>query len=301
MTTLIKACCLVLLLGTSAGCWSTGRDVSRHVRPIADAAEPREVAIAYQSLTGPHAFVHEDVVMHAASTMKIAVLIEVLRATERGQLGLDDPIPVVNSFHSVVDGSPFALDPGEDSDPDLYAWVGHALPVRELARRMIVRSSNLATNLLLERVTPMSVQATIEAMGTRHMRVVRCLEDQKAYEAGISNVTTARDLEILLLGIADGSAFLTPDARHTAYEMLAAQEFNDMIPAGLPPGTVVLHKTGDITRIRHDAAIVYPQGKAPVPYVLVVLTRGFDDPREATGVIVDVSRATYAAHTGAAR
>jgi len=98
--------------------------------------------------------------------------------------------------------------------------------------------------------------------------------------------------------IADGTAFQTEEARHTAYAILAAQEFDDMIPAGLPPDTVVLHKTGEITRIRHDAAIIYPQGKHPVPYVLVVLTRGFDDPKEATSVIVDVSRAVYAEHTG---
>jgi beta-lactamase class A len=298
MTKLLKACVLVLLLGPLAACHTAGRDVLRQVRPIAQAAEPREVAVAYRSLTGASAFVNEDLVVHAASTMKIAVLIEVLRASERGQLSLDEGIPVVNRFSSHVDGSPFALDPLSDSDPDLYAHLGQTLPVRELARRMIVRSSNLATNLLLRRVTPVSVQATIEAIGTRRMRVVRYLEDQKAYDAGISNVTTARDLSVLMLAIARGTAFLTEGTRHVAYAMLAAQELDDMIPAGLPRKTVVLHKTGDITRIRHDAAIVYPQGKHAVPYVLVVLTRGFEDPKEATAVIVDVSRAVYAEHTG---
>jgi beta-lactamase class A len=129
------------------------------------------------------------------------------------------------------------------------------------------------------------------------MKVVRCLEDQKAFDAGITNVTTARDLMILLRAIADGSAFQSPASLHLAYQFLAAQEFNDMIPAGLPPKTMVLHKTGDITRIRHDAAIIYP-GK-PGAYVLVVLTRGFDDPNEATALIARISREVYAAHTGA--
>lgn len=298
MTNLIKACVLVLLLGPLAACITGGRDVQRQVRPIVEAAEPREVAVAYHSLTGAHAFVNADRVVHAASTMKIAVLIEVLRASERGHLSLEEGVPVENRFYSYIDGSPFALDPLSDSDPELYEHLGQTLSVRELARRMIVRSSNLATNLLLRRVTPVSVQATIEAIGTRHMWVVRYLEDQKAYDAGISNVTTARDLMVLMLAIADGTAFLMEGTRHVAYAILAAQEFDDMIPAGLPPKTVVLHKTGDITRIRHDAAIVYPQGKHGVPYVLVVLTRGFDDPKEATAVIVDVSRAVYAEHTG---
>ncbi len=299
MKSFVRSCSLLSLLGLVAGCGATGRDVLRQVRPITQAAEPREVAVAYQSLAGPRAFVNEDLVVHAASTMKIAVLIEVLRASERGQLSLDEGIPVVNRFRSIVDGSAFALDPEDDSDPELYEHLGRPLPVRELAQRMIARSSNLAANLLLARVTPTAVQATIEAIGTRHMKVVRGLEDQKAFDAGISNVTTARDLMLLMLAIADGTAFQTEGARHLAYATLAAQEFDDMIPAGLPPRTVVLHKTGDITRIRHDAAIVYPtRRKLGAPYVLVVLTRGFDDPKEATAVIVDVSRAVYAEHTG---
>ncbi len=287
---------LMVLSMLLAACSSTATEVLDRVRPIVDAAKPREVSVAYESLPGQSAFVDADVVMHAASTMKIAVLIEVLRRNERGDISLDSGLPVVNRFHSVVDGSEFALDPKDDEDPSLYDHIGESLSVRELTRRMIVRSSNLATNLLLERVTPAAVQATIESLGTKNMHVVRCLEDQKAYDAGITNVTTARDLAVLLRSIAENTAFEKPSSQDIALEILGAQEFNDMIPAGLPPGTRVLHKTGDITRIRHDAAIVYPDVGSRVPYVLVVLTRGFDDPAEATDVVVRVSRAVWAAH-----
>lgn len=290
---------LASVVALVAGCQSAGHAVLTRVRPIVEASRPEEVAVAYESLSGGQALVNADVVMHAASTMKIAVLIEALRLGERGQLDLDTPIAVHNGFKSAVDGSTFVLDARDDEDPDLYAHVGSTLPVRELARRMIVRSSNLATNLLLERVTPGAVQSTVEDLGARNMKVVRLLEDQKAYDAGISNVTTARDLMILLRAIADGSAFRTQAAQHAAFEILAAQEFNDMIPAGLPRGTYVLHKTGDITRIRHDAAIVYPARNGP--YVLVVLTHGFDDPRKAADVITRISSAVFAAHTGTVR
>jgi len=263
---------------------------------MVDAAKPREVAVAYESLGRDNGYANADVVMHAASTMKVAVLIEVLRRSERGELDLDAGIPVVNRFHSVVDGSEFALDPKDDEDPTLYEHLDQLVPVRELTRRMIVRSSNLATNLLLDRLTPAAIQSTIESLGTTHMKVLRCLEDQKAFDAGITNVTTARDLAILMRAIATGSAFTTLPSRTLAKQFLAAQEFNDMIPAGLPAGIRVLHKTGDITRIRHDAAIVYPDTGA-YPYVLVVLTRGFDDPKEATDTVVRISRAVYAAHS----
>ena len=74
--------------------------------------------------------------------------------------------------------------------------------------------------------------------------------------------------------------------------ILLAQELNDEIPAGLPPGTPVAHKTGQITGVLHDAAIVYPPGRAP--YVLVVLTSGIPDEKVATALTVDISRSVYA-------
>jgi beta-lactamase class A len=80
---------------------------------------------------------------------------------------------------------------------------------------------------------------------------------------------------VLFEKLAHGQAV---DAQSDA-EMIAIlkrQTFNDGIPAGLPPGTAVAHKTGTITRI-HDAGIVY----AGRPYVLVVLVRGMDDERRA--------------------
>ena len=250
-----------------------------------------EVAVALRATVGGDTVRfdrHPDVVFHAASTMKVPVMIEAFRLAEAGQIGWDDPVPVDNRFRSIVDGSPFSIE--DDSDDALYALRGQTVSVRSLVERAITTSSNLATNLLIELVSADSVQATVDRLGAPGMRVLRGVEDLKAFEAGLSNETTAPALATLLVALRDGRA-VSPDADAAMRGVLEAQRFNEMIPAGLPEGTRVAHKTGEITRIHHDAAIVYADGTAP--YVLVVLTRGLDDPDVSARLGADVSRAVY--------
>jgi beta-lactamase class A len=224
--------------------------------------------------------------------MKVPVLVALHRAAFLGQLALDDTLVVRDEFESIVDGSPYTLSPEDDSETELYTQIGAPLALHELARRMIVRSSNLATNLLVARLGAPNIQRTIEDLGTTHMRVLRGVEDNKAFAAGLSNTATANDLARLMATIAGGGAV---SAEHSAamLAILEAQELNELIPAGLPPGTRVAHKTGSITGIVHDAAVVFPEGRAP--YVLVVLTRGFADPARASEAIRAVARATHSA------
>jgi len=106
----------------------------------------------------------------------------------------------------------------------------------------------------------------------------------------MNNAVTANDLRIALEAIADGTTF-SKASSDRMIDILKAQEFNEKIPAGLPPGTPVAHKTGDITGIHHDAAIVFPPGEKP--YVLVVLTAGFQDEKEADRAIAEISRAVW--------
>ncbi len=235
---------------------------------------------------------------HAASTMKIAVMIQVFRDADAGRLGLDQPINVRNQFASIVDGSPYALDPRDDSDSGMYDLVGHSATVRDLMLRMIQRSSNLATNTVIGLVGATRADSTAHALGATHIRVLRGVEDGKAFDRGLNNTTTARDLAALLIAIQQDKA-ATPAGCAAMRDVLLGQEFNTEIPAGLPAGTKVAHKTGQITGVLHDAAIVYP-AKAP-PYVLVVLTSGIPDERVAREMIADISRMVYRHFIGMGR
>jgi beta-lactamase class A len=230
--------------------------------------------------------VNADDVVHAASTMKVPVMLELYRQVDAAERSLEDEVLLENRFASIVDGSSYSLDPADDSDSDLYAKVGEGVTVGELMHRMIARSSNLATNALIELVDAGRIQQTIERLGTTRMQVLRGVEDGKAFRQGLNNTATARDLMIVMAAIARGDA-ASAMACAAMVDVLAAQEFNDLIPAGLPPGTKVAHKTGWITGIRHDAAIVYPADGEP--YVLVVLTRGFEDPAAAARAIAGIA------------
>jgi beta-lactamase class A len=227
---------------------------------------------------------------HAASTMKVPVMIEIFRRVDAGALPLDQPILLVNSFGSIVDGSEYALDAGADSDSALYAKVGERVTVRELMERMIVRSSNLATNALIAVVGAANANATARALGATRIHVRRGVEDGKAYERGLNNTTTAADLDALMTAIERGTAASAASCV-AMREILLRQEFSDEIPAGLPKGTPVAHKTGSITATLHDAAIVYPPGRTP--YVLVVLTSAIPDQAVARALIADISRLAW--------
>ena len=257
---------------------------------------PAEVAVAVVDLaTGQRLGIGDTTTMHAASTMKVPVLLELVRQAEAGRLSLDARIPVVNEFRSIADGSTYTLSPEDDSDVGLYDAVGKELTLRELARRMIVRSSNLATNNLISYVTPDSIARTLGRLGAQGMRVLRGVEDGPAYARGMNNTTTAAAFARVLEAIARCEEVSRAGCEEMI-DILAAQEFNEMIPAGLPAGTRVAHKTGWITRIHHDGGIVFPPGREP--YVLVVLTRGFDEQERSARVGADISRMVWEALTG---
>ncbi|HYU30870.1 MAG TPA: serine hydrolase [Thermoanaerobaculia bacterium] len=249
------------------------------------------VAVAYENLgTGAILSFQDTEILHAASTMKLPVMMALFEAVDRGQMRLDEPVRVANDFASIVDGSRYVLDEKEDGDPDLYAAIGQTRTLAELIRRMIVRSSNLATNLLIEKIGATNVTDLVRRLGAYDIQVLRGVEDQKAYEAGLNNRVTAKDLLLLYKVLLDGRTF-SPASRDRMLEILKAQEFNEKIPAGLPPGIPVAHKTGDITAIHHDAAIVFPPGEKP--YILVVLTGAIRDEKKANRVIAEVSRAVW--------
>ena len=257
------------------------------------------VGVVFDEVGGRAAFsLNADSVFHAASTMKVPVMIEYFRALDAGRIKPDQDLLLGTTFKSIVDGSPYSLDAGVDSDSSVFGRVGRRVPLRWLIERMIVRSSNLATNTLIEVLDAQKVDATARSLGTTAMKVRRGVEDGKAFQQGLNNQTSARDLAVLLEAIETGKAASRESSRQMI-DILAAQEFNDEIPAGLPKGTRVAHKTGWITGVTHDAAIVYPPGRKP--YVLVVLTKGIPDRPVAQRLIADISRLVWGAVTTGSR
>jgi len=250
-----------------------------------------DVAVAFRTLDGKMQWLSRvDETFHAASTMKVPVLIELYHQVSEHKIKLADTISIKNEFHSLVDGSPYSLDPADDSETDLYKAVGDTRTLEQLSELMITVSSNLATNLLIEKLGVDNIRAGVHALGADGMNVLRGLEDGKAFAKGLNNTTTARALLQLMDAIGRGQA-VDEDSSKRMVAVLKRQTFNEDIPAGLPQGTPVAHKTGNITAIEHDAAIVF----APRPFVLVILTRGFARPADAAALMAEITRRLYAA------
>ena len=253
------------------------------------------VGVAYMDLgSGDTLFLNADSSFHAASTMKVPVMIELFRRSNTGSFRMDQGLMMVNQFASLVDGSPYTLDSGSDSDSTLYHRIGERVRVDSLLRLMITRSSNFATNTLITLVGADAVTKTMRELGAQRIQVRRGVEDGKAFQAGLNNTTTARDLATILRSVEEGKA-ASPEATQEMLEIMLGQEFNEKIPAGLPPGVRVAHKTGEITAVSHDAAIVYPTGRKP--YVLVVLTRGISDGARSAKLIADISSLVFSHNT----
>jgi beta-lactamase class A len=258
------------------------------IQKIIDASGA-EVAVVMRTLDGRDSLrLDADKTFHAASTMKVPIMIELFRQADAGQLSLDEPLQIRNEFHSIVDGSTYQLGVGDDSDAEVYKAVGGTMTLRQLCEAMITVSSNFAANLLIERVGAANVRKTVDRLGAQGMVVLRGVEDQKAFDKGLNNTTTAAALATLLEKIAKGQA-VNAKADAEMIAILKRQKFRDAIPSGLPDGVEVAHKTGSITKIHHDAAVVY----GPRPYVLVVLVRGIQEQKVSGPLIASISRAIW--------
>lgn len=222
------------------------------------------------SLEGePALTLNADSQHYAASLMKVPLVLAAYRRADEGSLDLGARVEISNVFSSVHDGSDFSLSADDDSDPQTWQRMGTRVALRWLANRAIVVSGNLATNLLLDAVGFPAVDEALKVTGTTHTQVVRGIEDAAARDAGLHNLVTAADLAGMLREVAAHRA-ASSESCDEVLATLAAQQINDCIPPGLPPGTRVAHKTGWVDGVAHDAAIVYPDDSPP--YVLSVCT-----------------------------
>src|SRR5438552_17167128 len=117
------------------------------VLAIRDRHELERLGIAfYDAETTLQWSYNADAVFHAASTMKLAVLLAVFRQFARGELALDEPVHVRNKFLSICDRKPYMLDVNRDTEGEVYERLGRTMSVGQLAYRMITPPSNFATN-----------------------------------------------------------------------------------------------------------------------------------------------------------
>jgi beta-lactamase class A len=280
----------VLLFGGFALCADANKSLKKALQAEIRASGAK-VGLAFKDLeNGRTLFIRKNKLVHAASTMKVAVMIEVYRQAASGKFGIDDRLPVRNEFRSIIDGSPFLLSEQDDSDPEIYRMIGQEVSVRELVERMITISSNVATNILVDLVGARNITATLRRLGIRRMAVLRGVEDNKAYARGLNNRTTPYDLmEVLEAVVSERAA--SREACREMLEILTRQKFREGIPTGVPDGVRVGNKTGSFTGVDHDAAIVFPPGRRP--YLLVILTGGWKDGQDGKKLLARLSQIVY--------
>ena len=258
------------------------------VEKIAGESKARAVAVALLDFdSGLRFSLAGDRWFHAASTIKVAVLLAVFRAVDEGRLRLDDSLHVRNRFISAADGFPFRLDSDSDALPKLYQAIGRTVNISALAEGMIAASSNLATNLLLDLVGVAYARNVLREAQVSGVELRRGVEDHAAHERGIDNQVTADGLLTLLCAVRGN--FLSNESREHAIRILLAQRFKSMIPAGLPAHATVAHKTGEISTACHDMGIVYLPERQP--YIAVILTEfdsELDGRRETVAAISEV-------------
>ncbi len=271
---------------------TTVEDFRGRIEEIERDSQANALAVGlYDATTGAEFTYQDDRWFHAASTIKVPILIGVFGAIHRGELRPYSRLHVRNLFHSVVDGVPFRVDSGRDANSEVHQSIGRTMLIRDLARHMIATSSNLATNLLLDYLGVDRVRAELEEIGVAHgIDLRRGVEDERAHALGINNRVTARGLSNLLRAVSEGRVF-TPDLSRQITEILHAQEFRSGIPAPLPKGARVAHKTGEISTVAHDAGIVYLPGRSP--YVLTVLSEWEPGATKRQPTIASVSYAAY--------
>ncbi|HEX6924318.1 MAG TPA: serine hydrolase [Longimicrobiaceae bacterium] len=263
----------------------------RIIATIREAGAEAASVVFHDYQTGRHFSYDGDRWMHAASTIKVPVLVGVFAAIEHQDLTLSSRIHVRNRFYSVVDGSAYRVEAGRDANSEVHAYIGKTMRLVDLARHMIVTSSNLATNLLLDAVGIDQVRKTLDDLGVEGVELRRGVEDERAFQEGINNRVTAEGL-VQVLRLIEERRALSAEACDQMLEILHAQEFRSGIPAGLPDDARVANKTGEISTVAHDTGLVYlPDRK---PYALAILTEW--SPNRTSGrreTLANISRAIY--------
>ena len=267
-------------------------ELRQRIESIVEKSGAESASVAFHDYeTESHFSYDGDRWMHAASTIKVPALVGVFAAIEENDLTLSSRIHVRNKFYSVVDGTAYRVESGRDANAEVHAYIGKTMKLSDLAHHMIVTSSNLATNLLLDAVGIDRVRKTLEELGVKGVELRRGVEDERAYEEGINNRVTAEGLVQVLRLIEERKA-LSAAACDRMLEILHQQEFRSGIPAGLPEDARVANKTGEISTVAHDTGLVYLPDRRP--YAIAILTEWAADRTSGRReTLANISRVIY--------
>jgi beta-lactamase class A len=231
-------------------------------------------------------FINAHEYFHAASTMKTPVMLEIFNQEKHGNFKFKDSIFVKNEFESIVDKSRYSLSINDDSDDILYRKIGQKMTIHDLTYEMMTKSSNLSTNILIDKVGAKNVMKLLNSLDIKENLVLRGVEDQKAFEAGLNNKTTPFGLMQIFEHIA-----LKQSSNSLMMKILFDQKFNEIIPAHLPKTVKVAHKTGSITGVQHDSGIVFlPDGRK---YVLILLSKNLKNADDGVKTLAQISKLIY--------
>jgi len=282
---------LISLAGCSANQTSTVDDLHQQIEEHLENQEGTfAVWFRHLSDSSLQFAINEDTVYHAASTMKTPVMIELFKQAEEGKYNLSDSILIENRFYSIIDSSEFQLDLDPNADDPFEAKVGEMATIYDLNHAMITYSSNIATNIIIQMVGAEETTQTMRELGAEKIEVLRGVYDMKAFDRGLSNRTTARDLGIILSHIASGTA-VSAEKDSIMVEIMKDQFYKDVLAAGLPGEAVIANKTGSIDGVEHDSAIVYlPDGQS---YVLIYLSKNLPDDIRGREIGAEISERVY--------
>lgn len=251
-----------------------------------------DFAVAFVDLNnvGNKILINSDEQFHPASTIKTPVMMEVFHQIEEGRFSLNDSILVENNFTSIADGSNFSLQIDRDSGEDFYKYIGKKRTILQLLENMITISGNLSANILIEIVKAENITRYMRSLGAENIYVLRGVEDIKAFNLGINNRATARDLMIIYQKLAEGK-IVSEKYSKKMIDILLRQRFNEIIPALLPANVKVAHKTGSISGVCHDSGIVFlPNGKK---YVLILFSKNLKNENDGIKIEAEISRMIY--------
>ncbi|MBF9133626.1 serine hydrolase [Plantactinospora sp. S1510] len=232
------------------------------LRQIVDASAARgnPAGVSVLDLSGRYGF--QEVAVNggfrpkAASVIKLWILAELLRRVDCGRTSLDAGVLVEPA--DVVGGS------GE-LQKETFPQV---VSVGRLAQYMIIYSDNTAANVLIDFLGGFApVNALIDSLNLRHTVLARKMLDTEAAARGEENYLTADDVVSLLGAVWDGN-LLSAGSRETMIRFMREQTINTKIPAALPPGVPVAHKTGELTDASHDVGYyLVPGSEVAVTFV----------------------------------